>query len=239
MHYKRELSVIMPVYNEGKVIESTVTEWLKTLRELNIDFSMYIIDDGSTDDTRDKIDALIKNNTEIIIVTKSNSGHGPTIITGYLANNDAKWLFQLDSDNEIPPGHFKQLWLNRKQFDFLIGHRENRDSSTSRYLLSLFSKLTVRICFGGGIKDVNSPYRLFRTKLFIKFIANMPKNTFAPNVLLSGVACFKKYRIFETAVNFQKRQSGTSSLNSWRLVSVAIVSFLQTIKYRFKLSSQI
>ncbi len=44
-----DLAIIMPVYNEEKLVEATILNWIKLLRSLNISFHYHIYDDGSTD----------------------------------------------------------------------------------------------------------------------------------------------------------------------------------------------
>ncbi|MDD5757417.1 MAG: glycosyltransferase, partial [bacterium] len=98
-----ELNVIMPVYNEAEGVTRVVTDWVKELSSLNIDFRINIYNDGSKDRTSEKLEFLGQTNKRIKVYHKKNSGHGPTILLGYNENKGSEWIFQVDSDGEMPP----------------------------------------------------------------------------------------------------------------------------------------
>lgn len=226
------LTVIMPVYNEEEIIQEVINSWLLMLRELNINFEIKVFNDGSVDNSLKKLKELEGKNRELIVVDKPNSGHGPTILEGYRSVN-SKWIFQIDSDNEMRPQYFKKLWKNRESYDLLLGKRENRKSPISRRIVTLMSRMTVKIFYGSGIDDVNSPYRLHRTEKFSNVFNLISSNTFAPNVILSGYAVRQKLKIVEFFVPCQQRITGEVSLKKLKLFKVAFKSWIQTIKFRF------
>ena len=147
---------------------------------------------------------------------------------------DSPWLFQVDSDNEMTPESFAALWEQRHAFDFLLGGRDGRVSPWSRRVVSLVSRLVVTACYGSGVRDVNSPYRLLRVKKFRGLFEALPATTFAPNVILAGHACRAGLRIHEIAVPHRPRQTGEVSIKKWRLFKAAAKSFRQTIAFRFR-----
>ncbi len=191
--FKDELAVIMPVYNEEGAIRNVLDKWLKELRAIGMDFVFHVYNDGSKDSSLKILKELARINKEMIVHDKPNSGHGPTILTGYRESTNPAWIFQVDSDDELGPGPFNNLWHKRHNYDLLIGHRIGRKSNFSRRMLSLVSREAVRIFYAPGISDVNIPYRLMRNECFRKSFDSIPKNTFAPNVILSGYACLKKW----------------------------------------------
>ena len=229
----KNLSIIMPVYNEGEVITYVLEDWLKELRQLNINFEICVYNDGSRDNTLNEINKIALNNNEIKVFDKTNSGHGPTILSAYLESS-SKWIFQTDSDNEIKPNEFYQLWNKRNDNDFIIGIRTNRNSPLSRKIISFFSRLTIRLLYGKGVIDVNCPYRLFRNEKFAKSLKKMSKNTIAPNVIISGIACSHNMKIIQIPVEFKPRSTGEVSIQKWKLIKVAIQSWLQTVGFRIK-----
>jgi len=226
----KKLSVIIPVYNEDEVIADVLVEWLDELRRLNIDFQICVYNDGSTDKTKEKIKALAHAHEELSIHDKKNSGHGPTILEGY-QNCHAEWIFQTDSDNEIKPDQFEELWTKRENNDFIIGIRTNRESPISRKLVSLVSRWTVKLLYGNGVEDVNCPYRLYRREAFIESFKKLPNDTFAPNVILSGIACRHKMRIDEIPVVYRFRSTGEVSIKKWKLLKSASRSWWQTVRF--------
>ncbi|MDD5258642.1 MAG: glycosyltransferase family 2 protein [bacterium] len=232
-----ELNVIMPVYNEAEGVTRVVTDWVKELSSLNIDFRINIYNDGSKDRTSEKLEFLGQTNKRIKVYHKKNSGHGPTILLGYNENKGSEWIFQVDSDGEMPPECFKELWRERDQFDFIIGRRDGRKSNIFRSIMSFCSRMVVRVCYGRGVWDVNSPYRLMRTDSFRDIFTNIPNDTFAPNLIISGMAGYRKMRVLEKNVPHRNRIYGQISIRSWKLIKVSLQSLVQTIKYRTSLRS--
>lgn len=228
-----KLAVIIPVYNEEGSISVVIADWAKVLDQLGIDYRLCTYNDGSKDQTQKILDELKNKFPRLYVVHKPNSGHGPTILKGYKENLDCEWLFQVDSDNEMKAEHFPKLWEQKENYDFLIGRRINRQSPLPRRIISYISYLSVRLLYGKGIQDVNAPYRLMRVSLFKDLMSQIPDDTFAPNVIVSGLACMKRARIFTHPVPFEFRTTGTVSIKKWKLLKAAMKSFWQTIQFRF------
>lgn len=230
------LAVVMPVYNEEEGIKNVIEKWCSKLDKLNIDYTVFAYNDGSKDNTAKILEEIANNNPKVIAVNKENSGHGPTILKAY--NDNAphfNWIFQTDSDDEIEPEYFNLLWDKRADYDFLIGIRDNREQPLSRKIISLVSRLCIRIFYGKGPWDVNCPYRLMKSDVFIDLFKQIPPDVFSPNVMLSGVIGRKKLRFYETLIPCQGRQTGEVSIQKMKLFKAAAKSFWQTIVFSFKL----
>jgi dolichol-phosphate mannosyltransferase len=228
-----ELAVVMPVYNEEEIIQTVVKAWDDCLSALQIDYVIAVYNDGSKDKTLSKLQAM--ELPRLKVVDKKNSGHGPTIVRAYKDYENTPWVFQLDSDHELRTEEFHKLWNERKNFDFLIGNRINRDSPLPRRVMTFVSYLIIRLFYGKGVLDTNVPYRLIRMEKFKPYLKNLD-GLFAPNVVLSGIACLKKMRIFQTEVKFYTRTTGEVSIQKWKLLKVAIKSFKETIIARFNMN---
>ncbi len=227
----KDLTVIMPVYNEEEIVSYVLRDWVDKLDDLGIDYVIRAYNDGSKDNSLSVMRECASNSPNVEIINKPNSGHGPTILRGYL-EADSKWVFHVDSDNEMKPQYFAKLWENRKKYDFLIGVREDRKQILSRKIVSMISNNTIRMFYGKGIKDVNSPYRLMRRSKFDKINKSIPNNTFAPNVIISGMSVMYNFRIFQTNVPIKFRATGNVSIKKMKLLKVAFKSWFQTVSYR-------
>lgn len=227
------LKIIIPVYNEVGAIKIVIEDWVDELSKLSINYQIIAYNDGSKDETLSVLNLLEKEIETLKVVDKVNSGHGPTILKGYTENLDTEWLFQVDSDNELKAKDFSQFWEQRENYDFLIGVRKNRNSPLVRKLTTTISKIVVGLFYGSAVTDVNAPYRLFRTSCFNDVLSRIPKNTFAPNLIISGLASVRKLRVKQIEITHYNRETGEVSIKKWRLFKAAITSFLQTIKFRF------
>jgi glycosyltransferase involved in cell wall biosynthesis len=233
MGNKCELVVVMPVYNEEGCIRAVVDAWMRELSALRIDFRLLVLNDGSKDGTAAEL-AKLRDHPRLVVIDKPNSGHGPTILQGYReAVGWGEWVFQVDSDDELRPQDFADLWARRKFCDLGIGYRVNRRSPLSRRVITAGARLVVWGLFGSPIRDVNCPYRLFRAVRLRELLAHLPEDHLVPNVVLSGLAARKRLRIFQAPVSYQYRQTGVVSIRHWKLWKFAGRALLQTLRIPF------
>ena len=235
--HRSELTLVMPVYNEEACIFKVIQSWHDALSALKIDFTIIVLNDGSTDETATILHQFV-NNRCFQIIHKKNSGHGPTILDGYKkAVHLSEWVFHVDSDDEISPEYFHELWSRRHDYDALFGARTNRNQIIWRKLISEISRISVHLKFGKGVKDVNTPYRLIRSSVLKEFIRIIPTNTFAPNVIISGMLVRSHSRIYNLPVRHEGRKTGSVSIVKWNLWKGAVRSFIQTITFNEKQNS--
>jgi glycosyltransferase involved in cell wall biosynthesis len=217
----------MPAYGEERGIVGVVSAWMMELDRLGIDYEFLVYDDGSKDRTAEVLQPLAARQPRLVVTRHSNRGHGPTILTGYRAAR-GEWVFQTDSDGEMPPAYIEALWNARSEFDFLVGYREDRQSAVARRVVTAGSRLAVRFLFGQSVRDVNSPYRLMRRASLTKMLEHIPPDTFAPNVILSGLAGRMKLRLYEIPVPHSGQRTVTVALNKWKLWKTALRCLRQT-----------
>lgn len=236
-----KLCVVMPVYNEQDAIGGVLEKWDVALKALDIDYEIRPYNDGS----RDRSLAVMRETAarlgeRICVKDKPNGGHGNTILTGYreAAADGFDWIFQIDSDDEMGPEKFGELWARRNDYDFLVGIRDGRVQALPRKVISFVSRCCVKTFYGRKtIWDVNTPYRLMRTSAFKDIYAQISLTTFAPNVIISGMVARKRFRFFETRVPQHDRTTGEVSIRKWKLLKVAAKSFRQTIWFAFSKGS--
>jgi len=229
-----DLTVVIPVYNEEEIIGEVANDWLKHLEALNIDFHIHFYNDGSKDKSLDALNRISKSSPRVKVIDKKNSGHGPTILKGY-REATSEFVFQVDSDNEMRAEHFSTLWNNRMNNDFIIGQRKFEVAPPlPRRIVSFVAKKMVRSFYGKGIRDVNVPYRLMRRASFKEIFDKIPDDTFAPNVIISGMATKHKMRISISEVQSKFRETGVVSIQKWKLFKMALRSFNQSLKFSFR-----
>jgi glycosyltransferase involved in cell wall biosynthesis len=231
---KYDLALVMPVYNEEACILDVVTKWHRSLVQLNINFVIFVINDGSKDATKDILKRLSLND-DVIVINKENSGHGPTVLLGYhRAVKISEWVFQVDSDDEMPPDSFQDLWNKRDRYDALFGTRVGRRQNISRKLISATSRVAISLLFGKGVVDVNTPYRLMKSAMLAKIIDIIPENTFAPNLIISGCISKANYKIYNHNVPHENRKTGTVSIVKLKLLKSSVLAMIQTINLYMK-----
>ena len=225
----KDVAVVIPVFNEEKLIGECINEWLNVLDSVNLNYEILIIDDGSSDATISIVERYGDQNIQMII--KQNEGHGPTILAGYKrAVGIAEWVFQADSDNEISPNQFSALWSRRQGQDAVIAWRQGRNQTTVRRLVTFFARVTTKVLFRCHLRDVNIPFRLIRSETLTILLEKIPSDTFAPNIALSGALSLMNYQIEECPVVFNERIVGESSLSNLGAVRKGGRALLELIK---------
>ncbi|GAI56559.1 unnamed protein product, partial [marine sediment metagenome] len=113
---KDKFSIVIPVYNE----EPTVAQVLSEIIEHYGDSEIIVVDDGSTDGTRDKLEKFDMK----IITHKENKGYGAALKTGIKkASNDI--IVTIDADGEHSIKDINLLFSNGASFPMVVGKRTN------------------------------------------------------------------------------------------------------------------
>jgi glycosyltransferase involved in cell wall biosynthesis len=226
----KDVAVVIPVFNEEKLIGECINEWLNILDSVNLNYEILIIDDGSSDATISIVERY-GDNQNVQVIIKQNEGHGPTILAGYKrAVGIAEWVFQADSDNEISPNQFSALWSRRQGQDAVIAWRQGRNQTTVRRLVTFFARVTTKVLFRCHLRDVNIPFRLIRSETLTILLEKIPSDTFAPNIALSGALSLMNCQVEECPVVFNERIVGESSLSNLGAVRKGGRALLELIK---------
>ena len=226
----KDVAVVIPVFNEEKLIGECINEWLNVLDSVNLNYEILIIDDGSSDATISIVERY-GDNQNIQVIIKQNEGHGPTILAGYKrAVGIAEWVFQADSDNEISPNQFSALWSRRQGQDAVIAWRQGRNQTTVRRLVTFFARVTTKVLFRCHLRDVNIPFRLIRSETLTILLEKIPSDTFAPNIALSGALSLMNFQVEECPVVFNERIVGESSLSNLGALRKGGRALLELIK---------
>ena len=183
---------------------------------------MLVIDDGSQDNTYEIIQKCRDKRPLLEPVTKSNSGHGATVLYGYMyaIQRGADYIFQTDSDGQTLPSEFHKFWDLKDEYDMVIGWRKEREDGVSRIFVTKVLKIVIRMCFKVDVTDANTPFRLMRTSMLKRYIDLVPKEYFLTNVIISVIYAKKKLRVKYLPITFRPRQGGENSINMRRIISI-------------------
>ncbi len=219
-----ELTVIMPVYNEAGCVRNVIGDWLDVLRSLEIRFCLMVIDDGSTDETATILDDMVATSPELHLLRQQNAGHGAAILNGY-QQAESEWVFQTDSDGELPARDFEKLWVLREGADGVRGLRPSHAGAAYRTALRVLEPLPVALLFGRWHRDLNVPFRLYRKEALQVMIKKLSPRPFAPNALLTALAPGCSLDIRTVEISYEGRAAGASKLQ-WLSLSKACINVL-------------
>lgn len=208
--------VIIPAYNEEGNIENTV----KDLNEKSPDCDLIVINDCSTDATKN----VLKNKTINYIDLPVNLGIGGGVQTGYLyaMEHDYDIAIQFDGDGQHDASYIKDLIapIESGHADVVIGSRfiekKGFQSSTMRRMGIGFLSRLIRLLCGVRVKDVTSGMRAVNKKMICEFARNYAQDYPEPEAILA--AGLLGARIVEVPVCMHERQNGVSSINALKSV---------------------
>lgn len=111
------VSIIIPAYNAAASVERTVESVKK---QTYPHWELLIVDDGSTDNTKDIIDRLAKEDERITALHQSNGGEVAARRTGVL-NATGTWIMFVDADDVLPVQSIESLIVYSKDIDIVVG----------------------------------------------------------------------------------------------------------------------
>lgn len=228
---KNRVLVIIPAYNEQDNILNTYKSIKHYNKISNYNYDVIVINDGSVDNTKQ---ILEKNNIPHITLIH-NLGIGGAVQTGYkyALENNYDIAVQFDGDGQHDVRYIKDL-INKIEhgYDMVIGSRfiENKKGFKStkmrRVGINIIS-FFIKVFTGKKIYDTTSGFRACNSKIIRKFAFAYPTEYPEP---VSTVEVIKfGYSVGEVAVEMNERESGTSSIHSWKNVYYMINVILSII----------
>lgn len=219
-----KLYIVMPAYNEEANIKRTIEEWYSVIVKVGNGSKLVIVDDGSKDSTFETMKEIQAQYPDFIPLKKSNSGHGATCLYAYhyALENQSDYVFQTDSDGQTCPSEFWTMWEDRKNYDFIIGSRTNRQDGFSRIVVTKVLQLVVWLTFGVFVEDANTPFRLMKSDHLKRIMEYVPNDFFLSNVAISALAVLKKEKIKWVPITFKPRQGGVNSINLKRIFKIGM-----------------
>lgn len=221
-----ELVAVIPVYNEEANIAAVITEWLHAFARARIACRVFVINDGSTDNTLSILQKLqTKFPEQLTVLDKANSGHGRTCRFGYdtALQQGAPWIFQIDSDGQCDPEFFPLFWTKRTEADCVFGMRVVRDDGTLRKLISTACRVLTSLATGRDLKDANVPYRLIEGTALQRALQKVPQEFDLQNIALTlALKRDPTLRWAYVPIRFRARQGGTNSINLRNIVHMGV-----------------
>ena len=235
---KEKLYIVIPAYNEEETITAVATKWHKVVEKIGQHSKLVVINDGSKDNTLQKLKTLTKTLPNLIVLNKENGGHGDTILYGYkyALDKKANYIFQTDSDDQTLPSEFWDFWEQRHNYDAIIGSRKHRQDGFSRIIVTKVLKLVIFTIFHINIEDANTPFRLINKKTLEKYYPQIPQHFNLSNVMLSILIVKGNEKVKFIPITFRPRQGGVNSINLKKISKIGIkaIKDFKTIKKELK-----
>lgn len=169
MKSQYSISAFFPCYNDGGTIASMVTLMDLTLRNLTNEYEILVIDDGSSDHSREILKELEGKYDRLkVILHKKNKGYGGALKTGFYSATK-ELIFYTDGDFQYDVSELTRLIPEVKNnIDIVNGYKISRSDPFHRKIIGRIYHWIMKLMFGFKIKDVDCDFRLIRKSVFEK-----------------------------------------------------------------------
>jgi glycosyltransferase involved in cell wall biosynthesis len=212
---KDVLTFVVPVYNEQGTLLELVERSRSVVEREGIAFRMLLVDDGSTDGSRELIRQIARTTPGVTgLLLRAHFGKSAALAAGF-AQVSTQWTVMLDSDLQDQPEELpKLLKAGFEGADLVSGRRTPRvDPPVRRVSSTLFN--TCASCFAGmKLHDCNSGYKLVRTD-----VARRLTLTGSRHRLLMILAKWDGFMVIEVPVSHGARKHGRSKYGPFRPVA--------------------
>ena len=211
------LTVFFPAYNDGGTIASLVIRAVQVASRLTPDFEVIIVNDGSSDTTREIADELARTYPQVrAIHHPNNRGYGGALRTGF-SSATKQLIAYTDGDGQYDPTELEVLW-NRltPDVDLVNGYKISRSDPAHRVVIGRLYHHVVKLLFRLGVRDVDCDFRLMRREIFDR--VRLERDT--------GVICLEMMRkvqdagfhVVEVPVHHYHRTHGQSQFFNFQRV---------------------
>jgi glycosyltransferase involved in cell wall biosynthesis len=230
------ISIVLPVYNEENNLQNLLYEWNVALENAKIIYEFIIVEDGSTDNTKEIISSLEKNYPLVNLSQNKRRGYTQAVLDG-ITSAKSDYILCTDSDNQIKiDSLISCLDKLPNENEFLIGYRSPRKDPFVRIVYSKLFKILHDLLFNSKLKDPSCPFVLGKKETFQKLpleeLRKMKEGFWWGFV---GIAILNKIKFQEIIIKHYSRMEGESLYKFSKLFGIIFRNTigLFRIKYKF------
>ena len=212
------LSIVIPAYNEEKMIQRTASVVGEIMMKEMIPYQIVFVNDGSKDQTWQKIEAVVKEDTQVTGVNFSrNFGKESAIFAG-LANAEGDCVAVMDCDLQHPPKTLVEMYrLWEQGYEVVEGVKRSRGKESILHKASagLFYKI-----MSSAVKiDMSraSDFKLM-DKAAVEAVLSMGEK----NAFFRALSAWVGYKTTSVEFDVQEREEGESKWSTWSLIKYAV-----------------
>jgi dolichyl-phosphate beta-glucosyltransferase len=230
----KELSLVIPAYNEEHRIGKTLSENLEFLSKQPYSWEMIVVDDGSHDNTVNIVGSIVKDRPDSVRLLRlpRNRGKGAAVQMGVM-NAAGRYVIMADADNATPIEEIGNFLREARDDTILIGSRYvgtsnvERKQSGFRVLIGRLGNLVISLFLLEGIRDTQCGFKMFPLALAKDLFSRQRIQGWGFDMEILTIAQGMGIPIREKGVTW--RDIGGSRL---RPVRAAVNTFLELVKIK-------
>lgn len=218
MHAGREVSVVVPVFNSAEILPHLVERLTATFAELGSEYEIVLVNDGSADESWDRIVAIAGRDTHVRgLDLAKNFGQHNALLVG-IRSARFPTIVTLDDDLQNPPEEIPRLLEELEVgYDVVYGTQAGGQTGLWRALATRSTKLALRSAMGVEAAARVSAFRAFRTELRESFA-----DFAGPYVSIDVLLSWATIRFGFLPVEHHPRAGGKSNYGFVRLATHAL-----------------
>lgn len=208
-------SIVLPAYNEAGNISPLVNEIKEVFDGLTeyAPYEIILVDDGSTDDTRQIVDSFAKKHPEVCgVLLSRNFGQSAALYAG-IKQATGDWVVTLDADRQNDPMDIPKLLDKLTEgYDCVSGWRRDRDDPVTKTVPSAIQTRLARWT-GPDIHDFGCTLKAYRAPALKGISLYGEGHRYIPAKLYH-----RGYDVTEVEVNHRPRTEGQTKYGAARLI---------------------
>jgi glycosyltransferase involved in cell wall biosynthesis len=213
-----DLSIVSPVYNSEKIIDELWARLKNTLDEMNLNFEVILIDDGSSDDSWGVIERIARKEKRVVgLKLVQNYGQHQAIVAG-MSNAKGDLIVVMDCDLQDPPEAIPLLYKKIfNPYQVVIARFNSRKQTFVRQKVSELYWFLVGKLSGIPFDENTGNFRMFSSNVKNQILSFPEQVKF-----LSGIMHLIGYKADYIEIDRDKRYSGKSTYSLKKLVKLSV-----------------
>lgn len=220
------LTIVVPVYNEEDNIDALACKLATFLEQSSgVSICVLFVNDGSSDASEEKIEAACDHNENFFFINlAANSGLSAALKAG-IDSTYSRYVGYIDADLQTVPEDFNLLIPYLKEYEMVMGIRENREDGFVKRMSSKIANSFRRFMTKDGIEDTGCPLKIIRTDYAKRIPLFKGMHRFLPALIL-----LQNGKVKQVPVRHFPRVAGVSK---YTLRNRLVAPFFDCFAYRW------